>query len=150
MINADLFVAYLAEHYLPAITFCLGSIFVGYIAYISSRQNRAADAATRFRESFTGILLNLEHNASLPSAQIANIDHNQILSAIQQFRCFVPWYRLCSFNKSACEYQRACEIAREYGDIFAQFASEQDEYAQAKRSKLHSTVEALLSYAKET
>lgn len=150
MIDADSLIAYLAENLPAVVTFCLGAMFVGYVAYEGSRRNRAADAATKFRDALAGVILNLEHDPSLPSAQIANIDRDQILAAIQQFRRFVPWYSKRGFNKAAREYQRACDVASEGGSILAQFASEQGEYAQAKRAVLCSAVKRLLAYAKQT
>lgn len=150
MLEIDTIIDVLANNAVVIVGSFVGAIFVGYVAYEGSRRNSAADAATKFRDALAGVILNLEHNPSLPSAQIANIDHDQILAAIQQFRRFVPWYRRCGFNKAAREYQHACAVASEGGSILAQFASEQGEYAQAKRRLLHGAVKTLMSYAKQT
>ena len=131
-----------------------GALFAPFathrLALWRDRRARRTTACETFRAVLADVFLNIEHNHSLPSARIANISHDQILAATQEFEHFVPWYRKSGFKKATREYQRACEEASEGGSILAQFSSEKSEYAQAKRVVLSLAVKKLLSYAKQT
>jgi hypothetical protein len=114
------------------------------------RHSRVTEACAAFRAPFADVVLNLRENPGLPSAQIANLNYHAILGAAQQFKPHIHWLRKRSFDMAVANYKQACLVATERGSILSQFASEQGDYAKAKRKVLDDAVHKLLSFAKQT
>jgi len=130
------------------ITAVLGFLAGTLVTNTIQRSRQAHDErAAAFRAVFNEVVLNLKANPDLPSAQIARLNHSHILFAAGQFRPHVLFIRRKSFDNALVEYKNACEEASEGGSILAQFASENGDYARAKRKRLENAVMGLLSFA---
>ena len=88
----------------------LVTIRIPWIQFKKQRRIKAADA---FARPFSDVILNLKGNPDLPVAQIAKINHIEILAASHQFKTYIPWHRKNSFGKAIRQYKSACETASE-------------------------------------